>query len=66
MRDYREYLVDLSLNEMRVHWCGHTNHSIGKPYLQFEEELLKQNCNYFHHLAQIFSNLPLMKGVLER
>lgn len=58
--------MDLSLNELRVHWCGHTKHSVARPFLELEEELLKRNCEYFHHLADILTNVPLLKSVLER
>lgn len=66
LRDYREYLFDLSLNELRVHWCGHSNHSVGRPYRQLEDELLRQNCDYFHHVAATLGNVQLLKGLLER
>ena len=27
-KDYIEYMVDISINEYNVHWCGHSQHSI--------------------------------------
>lgn len=28
-KDYLEYSVDMSINELNVHWCGHSEHIIG-------------------------------------
>lgn len=26
-RDYQDYLLDLALNQITVHWCGHSRQS---------------------------------------
>ena len=39
---YQEYMVDLSINENNVNWCGHTDQDLGVSYLCFEECLMKQ------------------------
>ena len=28
VKDYLEYAVDMSINEINVHWCGHSEHVI--------------------------------------
>lgn len=27
-KDYIEYMVDISMNDYNVHWCGHSDHAI--------------------------------------
>lgn len=35
-KDYLEYMIDFSMNECNVHWCGHSDHVI-KNYSVFQE-----------------------------
>lgn len=35
-------MVDLSINERSVNWCGHTDQDLGISYLCLEECLMKQ------------------------
>jgi hypothetical protein len=34
--EFNEYLVDVSVNEQTVHWCGYSRHQLEKPYLLYE------------------------------
>ena len=34
VKDYIDYVIDLSMNEYNVHWCGHSQHAI-RNYPQF-------------------------------
>jgi hypothetical protein len=33
--EYLELLVDLSINEETVHWCGHSQQTLSEPYYSF-------------------------------
>lgn len=37
--EFNEYLVDVSVNEQTVHWCGHSSHQLEEPYLAYEQQL---------------------------
>lgn len=41
--EFNEYLVDVSVNEQTVHWCGHSAHQLEQPYLTYESLLLDLN-----------------------
>lgn len=41
--EFNEYLVDVSVNEQTVHWCGHSSHQLEQPYLIYEALLLELN-----------------------
>ena len=34
--EYNEYLVDLSINEISVHWCGYSMHPMQSIYMDYE------------------------------
>lgn len=44
--EFNEYLVDVSVNEQTVHWCGHSRHQLQQPYLKYEQQLLELNRAY--------------------
>ena len=49
-RDYVEYIMDLSVNELTVHWCGHSQHDVQEPYLELEDAFLEYNEKYYSYL----------------
>ena len=49
--EFMEYLVDVSVNEHTVHWCGHSEHALEEPYLEFESFFLTYNQRFYEHLA---------------
>ncbi len=53
--EFNEYLVDVSVNEQTVHWCGHSSHQLEQPYLNYEALLLQLNSNYTRSLLTNFS-----------
>ena len=44
--------MDLSINEITVNWCGHSQHSLGEPYLEFEEAFMDYNESYYSYLKR--------------
>jgi hypothetical protein len=45
--DYTEYLVDVSINEYNVHWCGSTKQRLGAEYRKAEKEVLEAAEEHF-------------------
>lgn len=39
--EFNEYLVDISVNEQTVHWCGHSDHQMEQPYLDYESSVIE-------------------------
>ena len=39
IKDYLEYMLDISINEVNVHWCGYSNQNFSKftHYAIFQE-----------------------------
>lgn len=35
LNEYSDYQMDISLDEVTVHWCGHTKQKTGEPFLIF-------------------------------
>lgn len=46
--EFNEYLVDISVNEQTVHWCGHSGHQLEQPYLAYEQRLVELNAEYLN------------------
>lgn len=53
-----EYMVDLSINEQSVHWCGHSQHSMSQPFLGFQDYLLAQNQTYTKYIISMTTDIP--------
>ena len=51
--EYLEYMVDLSVNEETVHWCGHSSQPLSKPYVTFEKELLVLHQDFLKYLRNL-------------
>lgn len=52
--DFISYLVDLSVNESTVHWCGHSDqHLMGDYYRVFEDNILKLNQDFMEYLCKL-------------
>ncbi len=54
-KDYIEYMVDISMNEFNVHWCGHSDHCIKnyplfKPFLQ---GIVEETSTFYRFIEQI-------------
>lgn len=46
--------MDLSVNEMTVHWCGHSEQCLmGDYFHNFEEYMLKFNEGFMGYLVKI-------------
>ena len=43
LSNYVENILDISLNEVNVHYLGHTDVRTESPYLDLEEDLLGNN-----------------------
>lgn len=50
--EFNEYLIDISVNEQTVHWCGHSNHQLEEPYLAYEQKLVELNAEYMRSLLE--------------
>lgn len=44
--EFNDYLVDISVNEQTVHWCGHSTHQLEQPYLDYEEALTELSSDF--------------------
>jgi hypothetical protein len=49
--EFNEYLVDISVNEQTVHWCGHSNHTLEQPYLDYEQAVLSMSRAFLKSLT---------------
>jgi hypothetical protein len=54
-----EYLMDISLNENLVHWCGHSQQLLRLPFREFEVSLLE------HYQGYLTDLLPLASSVTQ-
>jgi ABC-type proline/glycine betaine transport system ATPase subunit len=43
-------MIDLSINEETVHWCGHSEHKLSRPFNDFVSSFLSYNSNFYQHL----------------
>lgn len=57
--EFNDYLVDISVNEQTVHWCGHSQHQLEQPYLDYEQALMKMSHEYIASVVD--SGQPLSK-----
>jgi hypothetical protein len=57
-KDYLEYSIDLSINEVNVHWCGHSRHSVLRSpiYAQIAPSFLAATEQYYLFLVRIVEN----------
>ena len=46
-------MVDLSINEETVHWCGHSNQPLSDPFLSSEKVILKENQGYPNYTTRL-------------
>jgi len=44
--EFNDYLVDISVNEQTVHWCGHSDHQLEQPYLDYETAAVKSTLDF--------------------
>lgn len=49
--EFNDYLVDISVNEQTVHWCGHSTHQLEQPYLDYEEALTELSSDFIKSLV---------------
>lgn len=50
--EFNDYLVDISVNEQTVHWCGHSKHQMEEPYLEYEDAVVEMSLNFLSSLAR--------------
>ena len=50
--EFNDYLVDISINEQTVHWCGHSDHQMEKPYLEYEKEVVDLSLKFYESLGE--------------
>lgn len=62
-----EYMIDLSINELTVHWCGHSELELAQqPYEQFEEDFLKYNHCFMDHLISLYDgDKAMLRNLLQ-
>lgn len=51
--EWVEYMVDVSLNEETVHWCGYSKQLLAQPFLMFQKYVLAENQVYANYIANI-------------
>lgn len=51
-----EYMIDLSINEETVHWCGHSEQQLSEPFAKLEKYLLDNNQKFLIYLRGCFKN----------
>ena len=54
-KDYIEYMVDISINEVSVHWCGHSEHAVrGYPEFQrFAGDVVGETKELYEFLREV-------------
>lgn len=50
--EFNDYLVDISVNEQTVHWCGHSDHQMERPYLDYESSLIDISKQFIQSLIK--------------
>lgn len=53
LKEYIEYIVDISINEYSVHWCGHSDHIMHIPYQEFDKMVVENYQTYIDRIQQI-------------
>ena len=53
--DFNEYLIDISINEQTVHWCGHSDHQLEQPYLNYEQTVIEVSIDFLKSLSSKLS-----------
>ena len=64
LENYQEYLIDISLSKVDVHWCGHTEQRLSRPYEEFETCFIEKEKNYLLSLKALIEKNSLMKRML--
>lgn len=59
-----EYMIDLSINEETVHWCGHSEQILSEPYLSFEKYVLAENKMYLNYIRNLSTDESIKKEFL--
>ena len=56
-KDFLEYVLDVSVNEFSVHWCGSSTQKFNPnaPFLSFQKAFLIYNAEYTNNLAKVIS-----------
>ena len=62
---YTEYLVDVSINEYNVNWCGSSQQRLGTEYLQAEKQLLLAMSNFLSECQWTLGNVCVTKLIFE-
>lgn len=62
---YTEYLVDLSVNEVTVHFNDHSEQQIGRVYKQAERVLVEQTGEFYAHIYNTFHEPAILKYLVE-
>lgn len=52
LNTYREYLVDISIDECSVHECGYSNQQLDQIYLQSEQILIEEEQKFVKNLKK--------------
>lgn len=53
--EFAQYLIDLSINQENVHWCGHSEQILSQPYKSFEKYILAENKMYLNYIRDSIS-----------
>lgn len=53
LKEYIQYIVDISINEYSVHWCGHSEHVMHIPYQQFDRMVIESYQHYINKMERI-------------
>ena len=61
---YVESIVDASLNEYNVHWCGSIDLRMENPYENLERLLLESNSQYINDLILNFKNPLTIRHII--
>lgn len=62
---YTEYLVDMSVNSVSVHWNDHSEQDIGKIYLHAEKIVISDTLKFYSHIYKSVHDLSALKHLIE-
>jgi hypothetical protein len=58
-------MVDLSLDEVTVHWCGYSKQQLGEPYRGYESRTLAINSQFLDEFLKAVANPHLASQLLQ-
>ena len=61
VREYSDYMMDMSIDQCTVNWCGHTQQRLNFPFQEFSNSLMEHNYKLIKYLLDLGPDLGVAK-----